>query len=103
MVSNLHGALGKTSARSYKAAPRQLLQVDPGASSSPTLSHAAAHISKPPPKNEAAAQEAAKLGRAALGNAADVGVHFLNLQHALSICRLSVLFEKIPLPSANHW
>ena len=74
--------------------------MDPGASSSPTLSHAAAHISKPP-KNEAAAQEAAKLGRAALGNAADVGVHFLKLRHTLSLFRLLVLFEKIPLPSAS--
>ncbi|KAL4250335.1 PAT1 family protein [Abortiporus biennis] len=50
-LNSLQGALGKTSGRSYKAAPRQLLQVnaDPnGADSSPTLSHANphAHISK---------------------------------------------------------
>ena len=48
-LNSLQGALGKTAGRSYKAAPRQLLQVDAapnGASSSPTLSHASAHISK---------------------------------------------------------
>jgi hypothetical protein len=66
--SSLQGALGKTSGRSYKAAPRQLLQVDStNASTSPTLSHTAAHISKEDaPKSEHAA-EAAKLGREALG------------------------------------
>ncbi|KAK0501205.1 topoisomerase II-associated protein PAT1 [Armillaria luteobubalina] len=77
-LHSLQGALGKTSGRSYKAAPRQLLQVDSSsASSSPTLSHAHAHISKQDSidaKNkgkEQAAAEAAKLGREALGNAAD--------------------------------
>ncbi|KAK0446633.1 topoisomerase II-associated protein PAT1 [Armillaria borealis] len=77
-LHSLQGALGKTSGRSYKAAPRQLLQVDSSsASSSPTLSHAHAHISKQDSidaKNkgkEQAAAEAAKLGREALGDAAD--------------------------------
>ncbi|KAG6891608.1 hypothetical protein C0992_002647 [Termitomyces sp. T32_za158] len=71
---SLQGALGKTSGRSYKAAPRQLLQVDaatPGGS--PTLPQGHAHISKDSVHNskEGAAQEAAKLGREALGNAGD--------------------------------
>ncbi|KAL0067146.1 DNA topoisomerase 2-associated protein pat1 [Marasmius tenuissimus] len=70
-LHSLQGALGRTSGRSYKAAPRQLLQVD--ANSSPTLSHAQAHghIHKPDESpNEAAADaaaKAAKLGREALG------------------------------------
>ncbi|KZT43122.1 hypothetical protein SISSUDRAFT_1040559 [Sistotremastrum suecicum HHB10207 ss-3] len=38
-IHSLQGALGKTSGRSYKAAPRQLLQVDAVAPSSPSLSH----------------------------------------------------------------
>lgn len=70
-IHSLQGALGKTSGRSYKAAPRQLLQVDggnPGAS--PTMSHAHAHISNSPMTSGGAAKEAAKLGREALGNAA---------------------------------
>lgn len=75
-LHSLQGALGKTSGRSYKAAPRQLLQVDPNeAGASPTLSPAHAHISKEDAvhkEGEGAAQEAAKLGRAALGNAAPV-------------------------------
>ncbi|KAK0467322.1 topoisomerase II-associated protein PAT1 [Desarmillaria tabescens] len=78
-LHSLQGALGKTSGRSYKAAPRQLLQVDSSStSSSPTLSHAHAHISKQDSidaKNkgkEEAAAEAAKLGREALGTAADL-------------------------------
>lgn len=65
----LQGALGKTSGRSYKAAPRQLLQVD---GTSPTLSPAHAHISKTDSFNEGAAKEAEKLGREALGDAAHV-------------------------------
>ncbi|KAF5383709.1 hypothetical protein D9615_003665 [Tricholomella constricta] len=73
-LHSLQGALGKTSGRSYKAAPRQLLQVDPtNPGASPTMSPAHAHISKDfaqKPK-EGAAQEAAKLGREALGNAGD--------------------------------
>ena len=75
-LHSLQGALGRTSGRSYKAAPRQLLQVDPNeAGASPTLSPAHAHISKEDAVHktgEGAAQEAAKLGRAALGDAAPV-------------------------------
>ena len=73
-LHSLQGALGKTSGRSYKAAPRQLLQVDAGNAPSPTLSHATAtaHISKNSSLHEGAAKEAAKLGREALGVAADV-------------------------------
>ncbi|KAF9048292.1 hypothetical protein BDZ89DRAFT_1006914 [Hymenopellis radicata] len=78
-LHSLQGALGKTSGRSYKAAPRQLLQVDSnGSSTSPSLAHAHAHISKQDstdmsaqPAEGGAAAEAAKLGRQALGNAAD--------------------------------
>jgi len=73
-LHSLQGALGRTSGRSYKAAPRQLLQVDPNnVATSPTLSHAHAHISKedaPWTDGEGAAKEAAKLGREALGDAA---------------------------------
>ncbi|KAG2011577.1 topoisomerase II [Coprinopsis cinerea AmutBmut pab1-1] len=69
-LHSLQGALGKTSGRSYKAAPRQLLQVE---SASPNLSPAHAHISKASVYNEGAAQEAAKLGREALGDAAHDG------------------------------
>ncbi|KAK7030736.1 PAT1 domain-containing protein [Favolaschia claudopus] len=73
-LHSLQGALGKTSGRSYKAAPRQLLQVD-DASTSPTLSHAHAHISKENAKDkphEGAAKEAAKLSRETLGNTGNV-------------------------------
>lgn len=79
-VHSLQGALGKTSGRSYKAAPRQLLQVDVGAGPSPTLSHATAtqHISKPKEQHhEDGADEAAKLGQEALGTAADVRHFFI--------------------------
>ena len=69
-IHSLQGALGKTSGRSYKAAPRQLLQVDAGPGS-PTLSPANPH-SKSVAHHEGAAREAAKLGREALGDAADV-------------------------------
>ncbi|KAF6752981.1 topoisomerase II [Ephemerocybe angulata] len=65
-IQSLQGALGKTSGRSYKAAPRQLLQVE---SASPTLSPAHAHINKASVYNEGAAKEAAKLGLEALGDA----------------------------------
>ena len=66
---NLQGALGKTSGRSYKAAPRQLLQVDP----SNTSTHA--HISREDTirkHGEGAAKEAAKIGVEALGVTVDV-------------------------------
>ncbi|KAH9924797.1 topoisomerase II-associated protein PAT1 [Fomitopsis serialis] len=72
-LNSLQGALGKTSGRSYKAAPRQLLQVD--SSSSPTPSPAHAHISKsdvePRKDGLSAAHEAAKIGHQALGGAAN--------------------------------
>jgi DNA topoisomerase 2-associated protein PAT1 len=75
-LHSLQGALGRTSGRSYKAAPRQLLQVDPNSvGTSPTLSHAHPHISKEDTLRtggEGAAKEAAKLGREALGDAASV-------------------------------
>lgn len=73
-LHSLQGALGRTSGRSYKAAPRQLLQVDPNSvGTSPTLSHAHPYISKEDAlrtDGEGAAKEAAKLGREALGDAA---------------------------------
>lgn len=56
--ANLQGALGKISGRSYKAAPRQLLQVESSAEA-----------------REGAAKEAADLGRAALADAAEVGFY----------------------------
>ncbi|KZP16629.1 hypothetical protein FIBSPDRAFT_794305, partial [Athelia psychrophila] len=72
-LHSLQGALGRTSGRSYKAAPRQLLQVDPNSvGASPTLSHASPHISRANAHPEGAAKEAAKLGREALGDAAPV-------------------------------
>lgn len=71
-IHSLQGALGKTSGRSYKAAPRQLLQVDAGPVS-PTLSPAHPHVhASKVVHHEGAAREAAKLGREALGDAADV-------------------------------
>ncbi|KAJ7077887.1 topoisomerase II-associated protein PAT1 [Mycena belliarum] len=74
-LHSLQGALGKTSGRSYKAAPRQLLQVDDNSTTSPTLSHAHPHISKEDatsPASEGAAKEAAKLSRETLGNTGNV-------------------------------
>ncbi|TFY78939.1 hypothetical protein EWM64_g5071 [Hericium alpestre] len=65
---SLQGALGKTSGRSYKAAPRQLLQVNANGSASPNMGHA--HISKEDAirqHGEGAAKEAAKMGAEALG------------------------------------
>lgn len=59
VVSHLQGALGKVSGRSYKAAPRQLLQVEHD------------HISK---EDAATAKQAAQLGREALGGQQGGGV-----------------------------
>ncbi|THH10733.1 hypothetical protein EW145_g1128 [Phellinidium pouzarii] len=75
-VHSLQGALGKTAGRSYKAAPRQLLQVDTNGSSETAASHAHGHISKENAKESAAgaAKEAAKRGREALGAQADSGL-----------------------------
>ncbi|KAG9097677.1 hypothetical protein FRC07_010751, partial [Ceratobasidium sp. 392] len=58
-LSHLQGALGKVSGRSYKAAPRQLLQVEHD------------HISK---EDAATAKQAAQLGREALGINQGAGV-----------------------------
>ncbi|KAF7770553.1 hypothetical protein Agabi119p4_6527 [Agaricus bisporus var. burnettii] len=71
-VHSLQGALGRTSGRSYKAAPRQLLQVETSGNS-PVMSQAHAHVSKGSVSisKEGGAAEAARLGRAALGDAAD--------------------------------
>ncbi|TFK25645.1 hypothetical protein FA15DRAFT_341353 [Coprinopsis marcescibilis] len=69
-LHSLQGALGRTSGRSYKAAPRQLLQVD---ANSPTLSPGSSQPPNSSGFNEGAAQEAAKLGREALGDAGHAG------------------------------
>ena len=90
-VINLQGALGKTSGRSYKAAPRQLLQVDP----SNISSHA--HISKEDAirqHGEGAAKEAAKIGAEALGVTAHVRPILPMLSHrSLVISRMTQLAE----------
>ncbi|KAL5492252.1 PAT1 [Sanghuangporus weigelae] len=67
-IHSLQGALGKTAGRSYKAAPRQLLQVDTNGA---TDTHG--HISKEDVQKDAAgaAKEAAKRGREAFGFSAD--------------------------------
>ncbi|KAF9525973.1 topoisomerase II-associated protein PAT1 [Crepidotus variabilis] len=98
-LHSLQGALGKTSGRSYKAAPRQLLQVD-GAAASPTLSHAnpTGHISKGPGETKGgAAEEAAKLGRAALGTAADTDnlVKKEPLTHRQTLVVLEELYDLV--------
>jgi len=83
-IHSLQGALGKTSGRSYKAAPRQLLQVDSTPGSSPVMSPAHAHVSKASVQfKESGAAEAAKLGRAALGDAADVRILFVSVMSSL--------------------
>ncbi|KAH9479583.1 DNA topoisomerase 2-associated protein pat1 [Psilocybe cubensis] len=96
-VHSLQGALGKTSGRSYKAAPRQLLQVDAGAGASPTLSHATAnlHISKSTVHNEGAAKEAAKLGREALGLAAEAQTDDLVKKEPLTHRKVLVILEEL--------
>jgi DNA topoisomerase 2-associated protein PAT1 len=65
-VHSLQGALGRTSGRSYKAAPRQLLQVDDNGTSPSTSPVHADH------SPGAAAAHAAKLGKEALGTALNV-------------------------------
>ncbi|CCM02449.1 uncharacterized protein FIBRA_04548 [Fibroporia radiculosa] len=98
-LNNLQGALGKTSGRSYKAAPRQLLQVD--SSTSPTLSPAHAHISKADAlslrNGEGAAREAAKIGREALGTAAHTGdlVHKDPLTHREALVIIERLYDVV--------
>lgn len=79
-LQSLQGALGKTAGRSYKAAPRQLLQVDAGTTTT-TVSGTHPHFSKDDAQldtlhslgdSDGAAREAAKMGREALGDAAGV-------------------------------
>lgn len=98
-MNNLQGALGRTAGRSYKAAPRQLLQVDASnASTSPTTSHAtAAHISKQDmaKEGEGVAREAAKMGREALGTATDGFVHRDPLTHRESLVILEQLYDLV--------
>lgn len=97
-MHSLQGALGKTSGRSYKAAPRQLLQVDP-ANAAATLSGTHPHISREDGQghslgrdSDGAVREAAKLGREALGDAAGVS------------CLLIVVFpHNLPTYSRTVW
>ncbi|KAI0691472.1 topoisomerase II-associated protein PAT1 [Cerioporus squamosus] len=99
-LNNLQGALGRTSGRSYKAAPRQLLQVDTSnASTSPTTSHAtAAHISKADStkqEGEGAAREAAKMGREALATATEGLVRRDPLTHREALVKLEHLYDLV--------
>ncbi|KAI0741955.1 topoisomerase II-associated protein PAT1 [Daedaleopsis nitida] len=98
-LNNLQGALGRTSGRSYKAAPRQLLQVDSNNSStSPTTSHAtAAHISKSEPakEGEGVAREAAKKGREALVTATDGLIRRDPLTHREVLVKLEHLYDLV--------
>jgi len=99
-LHSLQGALGRTSGRSYKAAPRQLLQVDAANhGSSPTLFPAQAHISKDSIQNpnEGAAREAAKLGREALGNVGYVDnlVRREPLTHRQTLVALESLYDAL--------
>ena len=101
-LNSLQGALGRTSGRSYKAAPRQLLQVDStNASTSPTTSHATgAHISKSdtPASNkegEHAAREAARMGREALGNAQDGLISRDPLTHREALVIIEQLYDLV--------
>lgn len=100
-MNSLQGALGKTAGRSYKAAPRQLLQVDSGAAStSPIISSAHAHISKTDAvrrDGEGVAREAAKIGREALGGATDVRLNSHSKIFALTALQMSSLVHKDPL------
>lgn len=99
-INSLQGALGRTSGRSYKAAPRQLLQVDAAnASTAPTTSHANnAHISKTDvtKEGEGAAREAAKMGRETLqANAKDGLVHRDPLTHREALVILEQLYDLV--------
>ncbi|KAI0642169.1 topoisomerase II-associated protein PAT1 [Trametes meyenii] len=103
-LNNLQGALGRTAGRSYKAAPRQLLQVDASnVSTSPTASHAhAAHISKADvakaqEEGQGAAREAAKIGREALGNASNSTglVRKDPLTHREALVKLEQLYDLV--------
>ncbi|KAI0664219.1 topoisomerase II-associated protein PAT1 [Cubamyces menziesii] len=105
-LNNLQGALGRTAGRSYKAAPRQLLQVDSSnGSTSPTVSHShssSAHISKADAskaqeEGEGAAREAAKIGREALGNATDATglIRRDPLTHREALVKLEQLYDLV--------
>ncbi|KAF7294431.1 PAT1 domain-containing protein [Mycena kentingensis (nom. inval.)] len=89
-LHSLQGALGKTSGRSYKAAPRQLLQVDDNGASSPTHPHA--HISKEDAKD--AAQEAVRLSRETLGHGGNV-VRKDPLTHRQVLTILEFLYDLV--------
>ncbi|KAJ7180520.1 topoisomerase II-associated protein PAT1 [Mycena filopes] len=98
-LHSLQGALGKTSGRSYKAAPRQMLQVDDDPSTSPTLTHAHAHahISKEDATsqtNEGATKEAAKLSRETLGNTGNV-VRKDPLTHRQVLTALEAMYDLV--------
>ncbi|KAI0352379.1 hypothetical protein OH77DRAFT_1409256 [Trametes cingulata] len=98
-LNNLQGALGRTAGRSYKAAPRQLLQVDSSnVSTSPTVTHA--HISKTDTtkakeEGEGAAREAARIGREALGNAATGLIRREPLTHREALVKLEQLYDLV--------
>lgn len=80
-VSHLQGALGKVSGRSYKAAPRQLLQVEHD------------HISK---EDAATAKQAAQLGREALGINQGAGVVKRDpLTRRETLMLLEVIYDRV--------
>ncbi|KAI6149363.1 topoisomerase II-associated protein PAT1 [Pisolithus tinctorius] len=104
-LQSLQGALGKTAGRSYKAAPRQLLQVDAGTATS-TVSGTHPHISKDDVQpdtrhslgdSNGAAREAAKMGREALGDAAgaDGVVRKDPLTHRQVLVALEALYDLV--------
>ncbi|KAF8739057.1 Topoisomerase II-associated protein PAT1, partial [Rhizoctonia solani] len=82
-ASHLQGALGKVSGRSYKAAPRQLLQVEHD------------HISK---EDAATAKQAAQLGREALGNQPGAGVGVVKrdpLTRREALLTLEAIYDRV--------
>ncbi|KDQ61548.1 hypothetical protein JAAARDRAFT_31002 [Jaapia argillacea MUCL 33604] len=92
-LNSLQGALGKTAGRSYKAAPRQLLQVD-----TPKATHVGLHDEYDAHTiGEHAAKEAAKLGREALGEAAGASelVHRDPLSRFESLAILEELYDTV--------
>ncbi|KAI5984315.1 topoisomerase II-associated protein PAT1 [Pisolithus albus] len=104
-LQSLQGALGKTAGRSYKAAPRQLLQVDAGTTTS-TVSSTHPHLSKDDVQSDTrhslgdsdgAAREAAKMGREALGDAAgaDGVVRKDPLTHRQVLVALESLYDLV--------
>ncbi|KAH7335296.1 topoisomerase II-associated protein PAT1 [Rhizoctonia solani] len=82
-ASHLQGALGKVSGRSYKAAPRQLLQVEHD------------HISK---EDAATAKQAAQLGREALGNLPGAGTGIVKrdpLTKREALITLEAIYDRV--------